>query len=261
VKHEIQVLSVGQVDVPGPEVFWMSEWDQWLPLSINVAVIRGPSVVALINTGAPEDLSAINELWTSSLGERARYRRTAQQELLPQLARLGIQPEQVTHVIVTPFQLYSTAGIPQFSNAQICLSERGWVHFHTTHAHPHDSRWHSISKEVLTYLVTAAWDRVRLLKDEDTVVEGIRTWWAGNHHRASIAVEIDTPTGIAVASDAFFYYENVEHNRPLGISENLYEGMACFDRTRRTATHIIPLYDPRVFARYPGGLVPAIEQA
>jgi hypothetical protein len=256
-KYQVRVLPVGEVDVPGPEVFWMSEWGRWLTLSINVLVIQGEGTVALVNTGAPADLSPINERWTSVLGERGRYRRTADQELIPQLARMGICPDEVTHLIVTPLQLYSTAGIPNFPRAQICLSERGWIHFHSTHSHPHDSRWHSMSKEVLTYLVTTAWERVHLLKDNDTVKEGIRTWWAGNHHRASLAVEIDTQTGIAVASDAFFYYENVEDDRPLGISENLYEGMACFERVRRTATHILPLYDPRVYERYPGGVVNA----
>ena len=253
--YEIKILSVGQVEVPGPEIFWMSHWDEWLPLSINVAVVQGEGITALVNSGAPEDLSPINEIWTSVLGERAEYRRTAEQDLLPQLASMGIHSDDITHVIVTPLQLYSTGGILNFPRAQICLSERGWVHFHTTHSHPHDSRWHSLSKEVLMYLVTTGWDRVRLLKEEDTVAPGLRTWWAGNHHRASLAVEIDSLTGIVVASDAFFYYENVEEDRPLGISESLYEGMACFERTRRVAKHIVPLYDPRVFDRYPDGLL------
>ena len=259
--YRVRILRVGEVEVPGPEVFWMSQWDTWLPLSINVLLIEGGGITALVNTGAPEDLSPINELWMSVLGERGLYRRSREQALLSQLAGFGIRPEDVTHVIVTPLQLYSTGGIPNFPRAQICLSERGWIHFHITHSHPHDSRWHSLSKEVLTYLVTTAWDRVRLLKDEDTVTDGIRTWWAGNHHRASLAVEIDTPTGVAVASDAFFYYENVENDRPLGISENLYEGMKCFERTRGVANHILPLYDPRVFDRYPGGLIGARVRA
>jgi len=251
----VTVLKVGAVEVPGPEVFWMSEWDRWLPLSINVCLVRGDGVTALVNTGAPDDLTAINAGWTAVLGERATYRRTDDERLLAQLERLGVAPEDVTHVLVTPFQLYSTAGIPHFSGAEICLSRRGWVHFHTTHAHPHDARWESISRDVLVHLVTDAWERVRLLEDEDEVVPGMRTWWAGTHHRASIAVEVDTADGTVVASDAFFYYENVEDGRPLGIGENMYEGIACYERTRAAADHIVPLYDPRVFERYPGGVI------
>ena len=27
--YEIQVLKMGQCEVPGPEVYWMSAWDTW----------------------------------------------------------------------------------------------------------------------------------------------------------------------------------------------------------------------------------------
>jgi hypothetical protein len=233
----------------------MSGWDEWLTLSFNVVVAQGDGVVALVNTGAPDDLSPINDVWTAGLGPRATYRRSNEETIEAQLAAIGIAPADVTHLVVTPFQLYSTGGIPRFPNAQICVSRKGWIHFHTTHQHPHDVRWASISQDVLKYLVIDAWDRVRLLDDEDEVVPGLRTWWAGTHHRASMAVEIDSNAGVVVASDAFFFYANVEDGRPLGISENMYEGIATYERTRRVADHIVPLYDPRVFERYEGGVV------
>jgi hypothetical protein len=253
--YAVRVIKVGQVDGPGPEIFWMSEWDNWFTLSINVVVVKGDGVVALVNTGAPDDLSPINDAWTQALGERATYTRTDDQTIEAQLAAIGVEPADVTHLVVTPFQLYSTGGIKRFPNAEICLSRTGWVHFHTTHQHPHDNRWTSIAPDVLTYLVVDAWDRVRLLDDEDQILPGLRTWWAGNHHRASVAVEIDSNAGVVVASDAFFYYENVEEGRPLGISENMYEGLAAYERTRAVADHIVPLYDPSVFDRYPDGVI------
>lgn len=253
--YSVRVVKVGEVEVPGPEVFWMSAWDEWLTLSFNVVIVQGDGVCALVNTGAPDDLTPINDVWTAGLGPRATYRRADDETIDARLAALGVELAEVTHLVVTPFQLYSTGGIPRFPNAEICLSRTGWVHFHTTHAHPHDNRWTSIAPDVLTHLVVDAWNRVRLLADEDEVVPGIRTWWAGNHHRASLAVEIDSARGVVVASDAFFYYENVEEGRPLGISENMYEGIAAYERTRCVADHVVPLYDPRVFERYPGGVV------
>ncbi len=77
--YHVRILKVGEVEVPGPEVFWMSQWDTWLPLSIDVLVIQGRGVTALVNTGAPEDLSPINEMWMSVLGERGLYRRSPEQ--------------------------------------------------------------------------------------------------------------------------------------------------------------------------------------
>jgi hypothetical protein len=251
----VRALQVGRTEIPGPELFWMGGWDQWYPLSFHVLLVQGEGVTALVNTGAPADLAPLNEIWTGILGPRARYLREDNETLEARLAAAGVRPEEVTHVFATPFQLYTTAGIPLFTNAALCLSKRGWVHFHTTHDHPHDNRWTSISREVLVHLVTDGWDRVRLLEDEDEVVPGLRTWFAGTHHRASIAVEIDTEVGVVVASDAFFYYENVEDDRLLGINENMYEGLACYQRTRRVADHVVPLYDPKVFDRYPDGVI------
>jgi hypothetical protein len=251
----VQALPVGRTEIPGPELFWMSGWDEWFPLSFNVVLVRGSDATVLVNTGAPADLGPINEIWASILGERSRYLREPHETIEAQLARVGVRPDQVTHVVATPFQLYTTAGIPLFANAQICLSKKGWVHFHTTHRHPHDNRWTSISPEVLVHLVTDGWDRVRLLDDEDEIVPGVRTWWAGAHHRASLAIEIDSAAGVVIASDAFFHYENVEDDRLLGINENMYEALACYERTRRVADHIVPLYDPKVFDRYPDGVV------
>jgi hypothetical protein len=252
--HAIRTFEVGTMDVPGPQVFWMSEWDRWLRLSFQVLAISGPNTIALVNTGPPADLSSLNSHVQSVLGPRAVFRPSAAGSLLEQLQGAGIKPAAVTHVLLTPFTLYTTGGLQLFPNSQICVSKTGWVFFHTTHDHPHDVRHTTLPPDVLAYLVGDAWDRVRLLEDEDQVAPGLRTWWAGTHHRASIAVEVDTSEGTAIASDAFFYLENVTENRMLGIGESIAEGLACYARTRASADHVLPLTDPRVLARYPRGL-------
>jgi hypothetical protein len=253
--YGLRVLKVGQLDVPGPQVFWMSEWDRWLTLHFNVLLVEGRGVRLLVNAGPPDDLGPLNAHIQTMLGDRAAFVRTPEETIEAHLERLGLTPSDITHVLVTPFTLYSTSGLPLFANAQICLSKRGWLAFHTTHEHPHDARWATLSKATLVHLVCDAWDRVRLLEDEDEVVPGIRTWWAGTHHRASIAIEIDTPVGVAVASDAFFYRENVLEDRPLGIGESIEEALTCYARVRRTADHILPLNDPRLIDEYADGVV------
>jgi hypothetical protein len=251
----VQMLKVGEGDIPGPELLWLSGWDEWFRLDFQIALIRGPGVCALVNTGPAEDLAQMNDHWATVLGDRARMRREEGWRVMTQLASAGVAPEDVTHIILTPLQLYSTSNVDRFPNAEICLSKQGWVHFHTTHAHVHDSRWHCIPRHVLTYMVTDAWDRVRLLEDEDEVVPGLRTWWAGSHHRATLAVEVDSTAGTVVITDAFFHYRNLEEDHPIGVCENIYEAMEAHRRTRAVADHAIPLYDPLVFERHPGGVV------
>ncbi|MGH3500646.1 MAG: hypothetical protein ACRDQA_07075 [Nocardioidaceae bacterium] len=253
--YQVRLLPVGHSEIPGPELLWMSGWGEWYPLSFQVALIQGPDVLALVNTGPADDLGPLSAQWTKVLGERAVMRRDPDERLLDHLDRLGISPSRVTHVILTPLQLYTISNVLAFDRAEICIAERGWVHFHTTHVHPHDDRATSIPDDILVRLVTDAWPRVRLLGDEDELAPGLRTWWCGTHHRASIVVEVDTARGTLALSDAYFYLDNVERDHPMGITESLYEAMATYRRVREGGLVPVPLYDPKNLDRFPGGKV------
>lgn len=255
--YAVRSLKVGEADVPGPVARWMSDWATWQTLWFQVALIQGSGVTALVNSGPPADLTELNRRWQGRQGQRAGMRRTPSEWIESALEAVRVVPGDITHLVLTPLQLYTTANVPLFVNAEICLSKRGWVHYHTTHEHPHDDRWISIPKDVLVHLVTDAWDRVRLLEDEDEIAPGITTWWSGVHHRASLTVEVETPGGIVAISDSFFVYGNVEGGPTLGISESLEEALWVRERVTRTARHVVPLYDPEVFHRYPDGIVSA----
>lgn len=254
-EYTVTLLPLGRGDVPGPELFWMGGWDEWFPLLFQAVLIRGDGVTALVNTGPARDIGPMNEKWKSVLGERSAMRREDDEFILDQLAKHDVRPEDVTHVILTPLQLYTVSNVLAFPNATIAISQRGWVHFHTTHEHPHDDRSTSIPDDILVPLVTDAWPRVRLLADEDELAPGLRTWWSGVHHRASIVVEADSAAGVVAISDSYFYLENVERGHPIGINENMYEAISTYQRVRDSADIIIPLYDPKNLDRFPSGRV------
>jgi hypothetical protein len=253
--YGVRLLHMGDGDVPGPEAYWMSDWDQWHRLAFQAALIQGDGVNMLVSTGPAKDLTPMNTQWAGFLGERAAMRRDSRQWMPEQLAALGLAPADITHVVLTPLQLYTTSNVPLFDAAEICIADRGWVHFHRTHSHPHDDRWASLPPEVLYYLTHEAWDRVRLLADEDEIVPGVRTWWAGSHHRASIAVEIDTDAGVVTITDAYFLRGNLDRDHPIGICENIYEALTVFERVRRVADIPLTLYDPEQLERYPDRIV------
>lgn len=241
----------------------MSRWDEMLPLGFNVTVLRDGEHVVLVNTSPPEttveieaEFPAMRYLHDAPTGD---LRRDSGEQLVDRLADLGIAPDDVTHVLLTPLELYTTGQLHRFRTARIGITRRGWVHFHTTHEHPHDSRWRSIPRETLIALVTDSWHRVLLLDDEHEVLPGLRTWWCGAHHRESMVCEVDTADGVVAISDAFFTYENVEQDRLLGLNESMAETLAANARVRRSADHIVPIHDPAVFDRYPGGVVAGPE--
>lgn len=257
--YSVRVLSVGTSKIRGPEVFWMSAWEEILPLAFNVTLIRGNGLAVLVNASPPDDTTSIERdfpqmryLHNEPVGD---LKRESQHFMLGALEKLDLTPDDITHVLLTPLELYTTGTLHLFQNALIGITKRGWVHFHTTHDHPHDIRWRSFPRDTLVDLVTDSWDRVLLLEDEDEVAPGLRTWWSGSHHRESMVVEVDTDVGVVAISDSFFYYENVEEGRLLGLCENMYEALECNERVLRSADHIVPIHDPKVFERYKDGVI------
>jgi glyoxylase-like metal-dependent hydrolase (beta-lactamase superfamily II) len=254
VSYQVTVLKMGQAEVPGPEVYWMSHFEQWLMLYFYMVVVRGHGITAIINTGPPQDLTDLNRLWGSG-GTRCQLLRQPEERPDASLARLGIRPEEVTHVLITPLQAYATGNIPIFRNARICLSRRGWIEdFHAPRFPAHSPRWSRIPNDVLMYLELEAHERLCLLEDEDVIAPGLCARWVGAHHRSSMAFEVNTAKGEVIVSDAAFHYGNVEQPHPLGIGESLEECHFAYERFRR-ADVFLPLYDPEVLDRHPGGRV------
>lgn len=237
----VDLIAVADAEIPGPQLYWMRSFNEWFPITFQVVVLRNNEYTVLINAGLPEDIGPYNASVVAEMGDRSRV--LARRPLIDQLGELDVHAESVTHVILSPLQWYTTGTIPYFPSATICLSERGWVHFHTTHDHPHDVRARSIPETILRHLVTDAWPRVRLLADEERLLPGLRTWWSGGHHRASIVIEIDTAQGTVAVTDAAFHAANVADNIPLGINESLEETLLTYSRLRG-ADHLIALYDP-----------------
>lgn len=260
---KVNVLSLGRFKVPSWEVFWMDKFNAAeskgiLPLTLNMVVARDGKNTVVINTGPSEGkIELLDKTWRQLFGEYAGLNVSQEERPKNALASIGVEPEDVDYVFVTPFQTYSIGNINMFPNAKICVSKKGWIDFHAPEYknHPHDIREMCIPRKNLEYMIFEAWDRVRLLEDEDTVIEGIDTFWTGVHHRASIAVKIDSTQGKVITSDSFFYFENIEERWPIGINESMYEALTAYDRIKKEADLLVPLYDPKVYERYPNGIV------
>lgn len=256
-QYSVRVLKMGQIDVPGPEVYWMSRWFDWETLYFYMVVIQGEGITAIINTGPPEDLTPLNTLWKKFAGERCQFRRTEQERPSAALGSIGLKPEDIQYVLITPLVSYTNANIALFPNVKkIFISRRGWIEDFFAPPHPvHVPRKIFIPDDVVIYLTTQVLDRVRLVENEDEILPGIRMFWVGVHHRSSMAVAIPTKKGQVVVSDCFFKYGNIEKNHPLGVQESMEECRLSYARIRREADITVPLYDPEVLERFPGGII------
>ncbi len=256
-RFAVSTAMVAQMgEVPGPEIYWMGHFGEWFPLQINVVLIQGEGQTILINSGPPEDyLSHMNTVWQKELGDKTHISIPPGHAMKEVLAEWGVTPADVDIVVVTPLQAYAIGGIDLFPRAEVRVSRTGWLDL-LAPKHFDERRHMAVPDRLLGYLLFDLWPqrRVRLLKDEDEVVPGVRTWWAGTHHRSSLAIEVKTADGLVAISDVAFYYDNLEHNIPLGIGESLEECRNAYARLKR-AKRFVSLYDPSTLLRYPGGRV------
>jgi glyoxylase-like metal-dependent hydrolase (beta-lactamase superfamily II) len=255
---EVRVAKVATLGhVPGPEVFWMGRFGEWLPLDINVGLALNGTRTVLINTGPPLDLVAqMNQVWHEELGPPSCLEPVHPDAIKGVLREWDIGPEDVTDVVLTPLQAYAVGGVDQFPQADIWISRRGWVDLLAPPRFDPRRRM-AVPDRLLRYLLEDAWfeRRVHLLADEDEIADGVRVWWAGTHHRSSIAIEIAGADGLVTFTDTVFYYENLETDWPLGIQESMEECHETYARLRKSGARVVSTYDPSTLDRYPGGRI------
>ena len=260
-EYQIDILKVGQFpETPGAEIFWMSNFgdDKWEKLNIYALLIRGGGHTVLINTGAPLDyLDWLNKLWGAGTNYRHQLVVDDDDQIESRLSAVGVKQEDVEHIIITPLQPYAIGGIDKFPNAQIHVNRYGWAELFAPRYkhHPHDNFYACVPKRIISYIFLEAWDKMDFMKNEQQILPGIQVFWTGVHHRSSVAVGINTKEGKAIFSDCFFRYEHITEHRLLGICENMYEALEAYERIRKEADILLPMYDPRVLENYPGGKI------
>ncbi len=251
--YVVSLAKYMENELPGPAEVMGSHWGEWLRNEFYLLVARNAQRTVLVNSGTPQDMTVPNQFQRRFADRSVPVVRAP----MPQaLVDIGVRPSDVDVLILTPFTYYTTGNLSLFTKAQICILRRGWVDFMAPEPYcPKLPRPITIDPEQLKWLVTDGWNQVRLLDDEAEPAPGIRTWFAGTHHRSTMAVEIETDDGLVIYSDAFFRYENLEKKIPIGGGESMEEAYRAYDRVRKTGAIILPMLDPDVMARYPDGKV------
>lgn len=221
-------------------------------------VVRESGKTIVIHAGPTADLTRLNQVWASGYGDlRSSMRRTDAECSKEALRRVGIETGAVDFVLHTPLQAYPAGNVPLFPRATVCISRRGWIEdFHAPPWPTHVPRDLCIPNEVLVYLKTQPWDCVRLIEDDEEVLPDIRARWVGTRHRSSITFLVETAAGIVAISDCFFKYPNFGQDIPLGVQESMVECMRSYALIPRSANLIVPLFDPDVPRKHPGGKIP-----
>jgi len=252
----VSAFKVGECELPGQLVFRTSPPDAWYLLYFYVVVIRGLGKTLIVNPGLPDDLSEMNRVWTELCGERCRVRRTEDERTEAVLESHGIVPANVDFVLLTPFKLYAIGNLDLFPRATVCLSQRGWTEQYLARRYPlPEPDLLAVPDPIFDRLQQGAPNPMRLLRDEDEILPGIRAFHVGVRDHSSMAYVVNTARGAVIMSDCCFKYENIEQPQPTGLAESLEDCLRAYARIRNEAEIVVPLYDPALLERFPDGRI------
>lgn len=255
--YSIKAIRYCEQRVPGPQMFFMSRWGEWLTADFFLFLLRrDDGAVVLVDTGV-RDVDEIQPLVVAGVGYEGRFRMDMATQNIPLLLRQeGVDPADVTAVLLTHLHYDHCSNARLFPNARFVVSRTGW---HLTLDPPHPALTPDVlfPRDVLAYFANEARDRLILADDEaPDLLPGIGAFYIGGHTMCSQAFTVQTKEGIAIfPGDTVFYYENLEKNHPVGLAVNIVECYQAMDRIRQEADIMVPPHDPALLEKYPDGVI------
>lgn len=256
-EYSLRMFPVGEAAAPGPLLFFLSHWDEWITAPHSMWLAQGEGHTILINTGLPQDPEDLEILNTACRGVHPKNFFASDKIRPPQdlLAEIGVKPGDVDQVLLISMASYATGNVELFPHADIHMSRKGWADFVAPERPPTFDREVIFTDATMTYLYTKAWNRIHLVDNEEEVLPGIKMFWVGCHHHGSMAVSIPTAKGRVVISDAIFRYENFEKGTPIGCAQSIFEFKDGLDRVREEADIVIPMHDYESYRKHPEGII------
>ena len=170
------------------------------------------------------------------------------------LARVGMQPEDVTDIIISHVHWDHVDGADLFPRARIWIQREEYEHYVDSLGRPRAAGIDSLDAAMLATLARAG--RVELIAgDSVEILPGIRVFTGGKHTFASQYATVETAAGaVLLASDNAYLYENIERHRPIAQTLDSLSNLRAQERMGRLAhspSLIVPGHDPAVFVRFP----------
>ena len=243
--HKLYYLKTGTV--PGREdlLYQGGSIVNFLEGPVLIYYIKTPDDVILIDSSFHMDDAKIMGI------EEVVNRKIPDENPLYALKKAGIEPEDVTKLILTHAHIDHAGYIDAFPKAKIYIhrKELAWVM-----ALPSWSiGYGSFSVEKLQHV----WKQLIPVDSEHVqIVKGIELIYVGGHSPGSLAVLVDTEKGrVCLCGDNCFLYKNIEEKIPIGLTNNLYENLSFLEKLSGLGEIFIPGHDSLLFKKFPNGII------
>ena len=184
------------------------------------------------------------------------------QDIGDALSPFGLQPEDITKLIVTHLHFDHAGGLHLFPNATLYM-QADEMAYATGPCMCHDALRAPYTGAHICEAVMRLYAGKLVFFDGDAeVADGVTAHAIGGHSRGLQAVRVRTDAGwLVLASDAAHFYENLTLRKPFPIVVDLEDMLRGFDTLERLASSpdlVVPGHDPLVRSYFPQGLAPEV---
>jgi glyoxylase-like metal-dependent hydrolase (beta-lactamase superfamily II) len=171
--------------------------------------------------------------------------------------RAGVEPEEITDVIVTHMHWDHADGMDLFPNAKIWL-QKDELQYYAAEAWQSRRTHGGIDPDdVLVAVKLNTQGKVGLVNgDAQEILPGVTCYIGGKHTYASQFVAVNTAAGtVVLASDNMYLYENLEKHVPIAATLDADSNLRAQDRMKQLAASpqfVIPGHDPAVMTKFKG---------
>jgi glyoxylase-like metal-dependent hydrolase (beta-lactamase superfamily II) len=188
-----------------------------------------------------------------SEAEGTRRGRTFLRSPVLGLAEIGIDANQVEHVVLTHFHYDHIGGQALFPKATFHVQEDEMRFYTGPHATRPAFRGSIYLPDILSIVTLNYAERVRFHDGDAEIVPGVRVHKTTGHTAGMQIVSVQTGRGRAVlTSDASHYYANIDEGNSFNTFLDLAGVYRGYDRIRELADSpdlIVPGHDPQVLER------------
>lgn len=251
-RYTVRAIKVGQCEVRDFISFQDSEGQDTRTYNLYVwAILGGPKPI-LVETGPnPKYVGEFNKATAKYIP--GGVKQSPEEDTLVALRRAGIDPADVSHVIVTHLHADHYDYFPAFPNAKLVVNRREYEETRGGADNPED-RGH-LNPEVFAAIRSHPASLIRV--EDQEIMPGIRTIPLGCHTSGSQGVLVQTHLGpVMLTGDVVYLYENIEQDRP-GRSPDPRVCHQAMAKIRSLADIVLPAHDPLTLVRWPGGVIGA----
>jgi len=242
--YDVYAVRFAHVSYPVASLVRGAEKGRTIDIAFTIWVMRAPGRVVLLDAGFYRDTFLARWKPRDFVRPSDALRRG-----------LGIEPDQVTDIVISHTHWDHADGADLFPRATIWIQKEEYDYYigpqgevlHTGGVDADDAKMFAALKDAA---------RVRLIDgDAKEILPGISVFTGGKHTYASQYVGVRTSSGtIVLASDNAYLYENLEKRLPIAQTLDADANVKAQARMlalAATPSLVVPGHDPAVFDRFP----------